>query len=139
MSDIVILQGQARRDALIDGKMEILPDGRLPSDKGERYRGGVLWKPAFCINCGKPDGLVMEGTTSYAGLCTQCQESHGVKAGAMATAAEVEMAQEAQRLLDENPKLATLCLAAAMSDTPEAEAAVAAELAAVMSTITQGE
>lgn len=127
-------QGLDRRHALLDQQIGILPSSLLlDSDKGSKSIAGVIMKPVFCPQCGRPTGMVSEDTIAPTFLCQACQETpFGLEAGLMVAAPEVDMAEHAQRLMEKYPKLESLAIAAAMAGTPEAEAAVAAELAAVL-------
>jgi hypothetical protein len=72
------------------GTLHHLPDSRARVARGV-VRGvdpsdGVVkeWVPAFCFNCGAPDGYVTTTARKVTNLCNKCVEKHGVPAGLVA-------------------------------------------------------
>ena len=60
--------------------IDILPDSRtrvIVTPKGSKFGNGLWWQPIYCMNCGKPGGMVPEGTpVSY--LCDDpCAQKWG--------------------------------------------------------------
>src|SRR4051812_40234734 len=70
--------------------MDVLPDSRLSSSRGEVLADWPLpngktmrltLQPIYCFNCGKPNGYVPKETVSFVSwLCLPCAEKYGEQA-----------------------------------------------------------